>query len=54
MDKNMKVSFSVDLTNAILEYLSKQPYFEVFMLISQIQKEANDSVSHDTDHHTCE
>ena len=44
MDNTVKVSLSLDLVNATLEYLGKQPYVEVFLLVSQIQKEASESI----------
>lgn len=34
------ISLSVNLVNAMLAYLGKQPYQEVFQLIEAIQKEA--------------
>jgi hypothetical protein len=35
-----KITLSVDTINAVLFYLSKQPYDQVVSLIAQIQKEA--------------
>jgi len=37
---NDKVSLSINLVNAVLAYLGKQPYQDVFQLIEAIQKEA--------------
>jgi hypothetical protein len=34
------ISLSINLVNAMLAYLGKQPYQEVFQLIEAIQKEA--------------
>jgi hypothetical protein len=34
------LSLSINLVNAMLAYLGKQPYQEVFQLIEAIQKEA--------------
>jgi hypothetical protein len=39
---NDKLPLSVNLVNAMLAYLGKQPYQEVFQLIDAIQKEAQD------------
>ena len=39
-----EISLSVDLVNAILGYLGKQPYEQVFPLINAIQKEAEGQV----------
>lgn len=35
-----KISLSLDLVNAVMGYLGKQPYEQVFPLINAIQKEA--------------
>jgi hypothetical protein len=37
-----KVSVSVDLLNAVINYLAGQPYKDTFQLIAAIQKEANE------------
>jgi hypothetical protein len=35
-----KLTLSTNLVNAILQYLGKQPYVDVFQLVEAIQKEA--------------
>ena len=35
-----EIKLSTNLVNAILQYLGKQPYAEVFQVIDAIQKEA--------------
>jgi len=35
-----KISLSLDLVNAVMGFLGKQPYEQVFQLINAIQKEA--------------
>ena len=35
-----EIKFSTNLVNAILQYLGKQPYAEVFQIVEAIQKEA--------------
>ena len=37
-----KVSLSLNLVNAVLQYLGTQPYQNVFQLIEALQKEAKD------------
>ena len=37
-----KVSLSVNLVNAVLQYLGTQPYQNVYQLIEALQKEAKD------------
>lgn len=39
-----KISLSLDLVNAIMGFLGKQPYEQVFSLINAIQKEAEGQV----------
>lgn len=39
----MKYNLSSELINAILQYLYKQPFAEVFSLIANIQKEMLES-----------
>ena len=36
-----EVKFSVELVNAILQYLGSRPFVEVAGLITEIQKQAN-------------
>ena len=35
-----KITLPINLLNAILGYLGKQPYDQVFQLIAEVQKEA--------------
>ena len=35
-----KITLSTNLVNAILQYLGKQPYADVFQVVDAIQKEA--------------
>ena len=35
-----KITLSTNLVNAILQYLGKHPYVDVFQLVEAIQKEA--------------
>ena len=35
-----KITLSIDLVNAIMGFLGKQPYEQVFQMINAIQKEA--------------
>ena len=35
-----KVTLPINLVNAIMGYLDKQPYDQVFQLIAEVQKEA--------------
>ena len=35
-----EIKLSTNLVNAILQYLGKQPYADVFQLVEAIQKEA--------------
>lgn len=37
-----KVTLSVNLVNAVLQYLGTQPYQNVFQLVEALQKEAKD------------
>jgi len=37
-----EIKFSTNLVNAILQYLGKQPYVDVFQLVESIQKEAKE------------
>ena len=37
-----KVSLSINLVNAVLQYLGTQPYQNVFQLVEALQKEAKD------------
>lgn len=37
-----KATLSVQLVNAILQYLGTKPYAEVFQLVESIQKEAKE------------
>jgi hypothetical protein len=37
-----KVSLSINLVNAVLQYLGTQPYQNVFQLVDALQKEAKD------------
>jgi hypothetical protein len=39
-----KISFPVDLVNAILQYLDTRPHREVRPIIDAIQKEANEQI----------
>lgn len=39
-----KVSFPIDLINALLQYLDTRPHREVRPLIDAMQKEANDQI----------
>lgn len=39
-----KISLSLDLVNAVMGFLGKQPYEQVFPLINAIQKEAEDQL----------
>jgi hypothetical protein len=47
LDKTMenKISLSLDIVNAVLNYLGSQPYAQVYPLIAAIQKEAEGQVS---------
>ena len=38
-----EIKLSTNLVNAILQYLGKQPYVDVFQLVEAIQKEAKAS-----------
>lgn len=40
-----KITLSLDLVNAIMGFLGKQPYEQVFPLINAIQKEAEGQVA---------
>lgn len=40
-----KISLSLDLVNAVLNYLGNQPYAQVYPLIAAITKEAEGQVS---------
>lgn len=40
--KMNEIKFSTNLVNAILQYLGKQPYAEVFQIVEAIQKEAKE------------
>lgn len=37
-----KLSLSVNLVNAVLQYLGTQPYQNVYQLVEALQKEAKD------------
>jgi len=37
-----KVNLSINLVNAVLQYLGTQPYQNVFQLVDALQKEAKD------------
>ena len=37
----MKLELSVELINAIVDFLSKQPYVQVYGLINEIQLQCN-------------
>ena len=37
-----KITLSTNLVNAILQYLGKHPYVDVFQLVEAIQKEAKE------------
>ena len=37
-----EIKLSTNLVNAILQYLGKQPYAEVFQIVEAIQKEAKE------------
>jgi hypothetical protein len=37
-----KITLSTNLVNAILQYLGKNPYIDVFQLVETIQKEAKE------------
>lgn len=37
-----KVTLSVNLVNAVLQYLGTQPYQNVYQLVEALQKEAKD------------
>jgi hypothetical protein len=37
-----KIILSTNLVNAILQYLGKQPYADVFQIVEAIQKEAKE------------
>jgi hypothetical protein len=39
-----KVSITIELANAILNYLSTKPYQEVAVLITELQKQANEQL----------
>jgi hypothetical protein len=39
----MKIELSVDLVNKILNYLGSKPYIETAQIISEIQKEVQES-----------
>lgn len=43
-----KVTLSVNLVNAVLQYLGTQPYQNVFQLIEALQKEAKDQLGQKT------
>jgi len=40
-----KITLSLNLVNAIMGYLGKQPYEQVFQLINAINEEAKDQIS---------
>ncbi len=40
-----KISLSLDLVNAVMGFLGKQPYEQVFPLINAIQKEAEGQIT---------
>jgi hypothetical protein len=42
-----EIKFSTNLVNAILQYLGKQPYVDVFQLVEAIQKEAKEQQNAD-------
>jgi hypothetical protein len=45
MESSMqKISFPVDLVNAILQYLDTRPHREVRQIIDAMQKEANEQI----------
>ena len=39
-----KVTLSVNLVNAVLQYLGTQPYQNVYQLVEALQKEAKDQL----------
>jgi len=39
-----KITLSINLLQAIMGYLGKQPYDQVFQLIAEVQKEAQGQV----------
>lgn len=39
-----KLNLSVNLVNAVLQYLGTQPYQNVYQLIEALQKEAKDQI----------
>lgn len=43
-----KVTLSVNLVNAVLQYLGTQPYQNVFQLVEALQKEAKDQSEQNT------
>jgi len=42
---NEKVTISVDLANAVLGYLGKRPYEEVFQLVERFQNEHKEAMA---------
>jgi len=40
--KMNEIKLSTNLVNAILQYLGKQPYIDVFQIVEAIQKEAKE------------
>ena len=42
-----KLSFPIDLINAILQYLDTRPHREVRQIIDAMQKEANEQIKSD-------
>ena len=42
---NEKVTISLDLANAVLGYLGKRPYEEVFQLVERFQGEHKEAVA---------
>jgi len=43
-----KITLPLNLVNAIMGYLGKQPYDQVFQLIAEVQKEAQGQVQTST------
>lgn len=44
-----KVTITIELANAILNYLSTKPYQEVAVLIAELQKQANEQLTEKSD-----
>jgi len=43
-----KITLPINLINAIMGYLGKQPYDQVFQLIAEVQKEAQNQTPQET------